>query len=231
MTARYDSDNSTAAAPCQTPWATLAGVMCLAAALLLPAPAQAGLVNGDFSAGLSGWQLRGPVTDGGGDAVLAEHPTEIMTTLSQEFVIPPGAESLAFEFRLASEPDSTSGSPFPDAFAVSLLDPVTFVPLLSSPGVPDYFHVDVGGATEYDPALVNVVGDTVTLDLSSLGPADTFLAFDLLGGDNGLATTVEVDNVVLSERQGFIIPEPATILGISFALASACGYLRRRQRP
>lgn len=204
-------------------------LMLLAVVIVHSTDAGADLVNGDFSSGLTGWQVDGPVSDGGGHAALAEDPTKIMTILSQEFAIPLGAASLKFDFRMASEPDGTGGWPFADAFAVSLLDPVTLAPLLSTPGFPEFSYADADGAMEYDPALVSIAGGTVMLDLTSLGPGNALMAFDLLGGDNGLTTTVEVDNVVLIERQD-TIPEPATILGFSCAIASLCGYLRRRRR-
>ena len=186
-------------------------------------PAFADISNGDFIAGLSGWGTFGPVSDGGGFALLAENPDFAMTSLGQGFVIEGLDGWLSFDHRMASSPDGTSGWLWPDAFTASLLDP-DGQPILSTPGFPDYFYSDNAGTVDYDPSIVTAAGDTVTLDLRSV-PRGTsaYLVFDLLGGDDGYATTVEVDNVGITA-----IPAPgAVVLGV-IGLFTAGAYLRRR---
>lgn len=204
---------------------TVTRVVVLAAVALATGPVHAAPVNGDFSAGLTGWDTAGDVSNGGGRAVLAENPTAIMTTLSQEFSIEAAATTLSFDYLLGAEPGGPTGSPFGDALQVSLLDPGTLAPLLHSPGVSDYFYTSNLGTEQYDPALVTVTGDTVTLGLTPLGDVDALLAFDLLGGDDGMATIVQVDNVRLT-----VIPEPATFATLALTTGALAGYLRRRRR-
>lgn len=202
------------------------GLLAVLGVLLLAGSASAtSVTNGDFSAGLSGWSIVGPVSDGGGFALMAEDPVFILTSLGQAFTIPAGAVSLSFDHAMASLPGGPGGSPFPDAFAASLLDPVTFDPILSTPGFPDYFYRDSGGLIDFDPAIVTLVGDRVTLDLTSVaGGANALLVFDLVGADNGLMTTVAVDNIKME-----VIPEPLTVVVIPSALVGLAAYLRRRR--
>ena len=182
--------------------------------------------NGNFSSGLTGWTTSGPVTDSGGFALLAEDAVSAVTSLEQEIVIPAFAGSLRFDFTLSSEPDGTSGFPFPDGLAAYLLDPVTFVPILATPGFSDYFYLDRVGFDDYDPSIVRVDGNTVRLDVTSV-PAGTpaLIAFDLLGGDDGYATLATIDNVGVS-----FIPEPVTALGVALACGAVGVRLRRRLR-
>ena len=187
--------------------------------------ALADISNGDFSAGLSDWWFSGPVSGTGGYATLAEDPEFGMTSLWQEFVIGGSDGWLSFDHRMAFGPDGTSGLAWPDAFTASLLDPATGQPILSTtPGLPDYFYRDIADNVYYDSSIVTIAGDMVTLDLRSV-PRGTsaYLVFDLLGGDDGYATTVEVDNVGITA-----IPAPgAVVLGV-IGLFTAGAYLRRR---
>ncbi len=205
-------------------------LVCIGFMVLLVASAGQALgitvTNGDFSAGLTGWSHVGPVTDGGGFALLEEDPVLAVTSLEQQIVIPPGARSFSFDYGLVSTPDGSSGFPFSDGLAASLLDPVTFDPILNTPGFTDYFYEDRNGARSFDPSIVTVSGDRVTLYLHSIpGGTDALLAFDLLGGDDGFATQATVDNVAVS-----VIPEPLTIVGIPLGLIAVAGYFRRRTR-
>jgi len=187
-------------------------------------PAFADISNGDFSAGLFGWGTFGPVSDGGGYALLAENPGFAMTSLGQGFVIEGLDGWLSFDHRMASSPDGTSGWLWPDAFTASLLDPDGQPILSTTPGFPDYFYRDNAENVYYDSSIVTIAGDTVTLDLRSVARGtNAYLVFDLLGGDDGYATTVEVDNVGLTA-----IPAPgAVVLGV-IGLFWAGAYLRRR---
>ena len=189
------------------------------------APAGAlSIVNGGFDGDLSGWTTTGAVSVVGGRAVVAENATGSLSSLEQTFVIPAGALDLRFTYEMTATPDGSSGWPFADAFAASLLDPSTKAPILSTPGFSDYFYQDNQGLTDYDPAIVSVAGDVVRLDLRSVaGGTDAMLAFDLLGGDDGQATTVAVDNVGIG-----VIPEPVTAATGLVTLLGVGAYLRRR---
>ena len=200
----------------------------LAAGVLFLAAGQvsADITNGDFSAGLTGWTTAGPVSDGGGYALFEEDPLFGVTSLEQEITIPAQALSLSFDYGLFSTPDGTSGYPLPDRFSAYLLDAVTRNPLLSRPGLTDYFFEDRRGFGAFDSTIVTVAGGTVTLDLTSIAAGtDALVTFDLLGGDDGFATQATVDNVSVS-----LIPVPgAALLGV-VGLASAGYRLRRRNR-
>jgi len=176
--------------------------------------------NGDFSTpGLSGWTVEyGTVTDGGGYALFEEDSFELSSTLSQEFTIPALALELSFDVELSAVPGGDDFGFPPDAFTASLLDPVTFDPLISNPGYTDYYFVDNQGLVE---TVATVTGNTVSLDVSGLRGLDALLSFDLWGGDDGMLTSVSVDNVNVS-----VIPTPGALLlaGIGTGLV---GFLRR----
>lgn len=206
---------------------------CVGAAVgwLLVIAAQAGAVgvtNGDFSAGLSGWSAFGPVSDGGGFALLEEDPVRGVTSLEQQIVIPAGARFLSIRYGISSTPDGTSGFPFFDGFVASLLDPATFDPILSSAGFTDFFFEDRAGLRQFDPSIVGVSGNILTLNLTSVPPGtDALIAFDLLGGDDGFATQATVDDVQVHARVG-VVPEPLTLFGLPMGVAAVVVYLRRR---
>ena len=211
----------------------VSGLVALVSLLLVAAPADAAvIVNGDFSSGLTGWTTTGPVSDGGGFAVMTDDLVSGMASLEQAFVISALSQSLSFSYSLSAVPDGTAGSPFPDAFTASLLDPVTFAPILSTPGFTDYFYHDNSGFVDYDPSIVSVSGDTVTVDLSSVAAGtDALIAFDLLLGDDGLTTSVEIDNVEAAGEQ-VIIPEPASVViwMVVFGASGLGAVLAQRRR-
>lgn len=193
--------------------------------ILMAGPVFGQVTNGDFSAGLTGWSTSGPVSDGGGFALLTEDPTFWQTSLTQQIVVPPETLSLSFEYELLSTPDGTSGYPVPDWFTASLLDPSTNAPILNTSGVTDYFYQARGGYPDFDPSIVSLLGNRVTLDLSSVAAGtDALLAFDLWGGDDGFATSVAIDNVEFT-----VVPLPGAVLLGTVGLALA-DYLRRRDR-
>jgi hypothetical protein len=66
----------------------------------------------------------------------------------------------------------------------------------------------------------------VTLDVSSLQPGNYAIEFFVLGGNDGLTTTVDVDNVALG-RDAAVIPEPASLA--IWGLLGAGAMLRRRR--
>jgi hypothetical protein len=184
------------------------------------------IVNDDFSNGLNGWTVFGPVVDGGGFARLYDDHMSFQGTLEQGFVVPVGAQSLSFSYVLSLTPDATSGSFLPDAFTASLLDPASN-PILSTPGYTDYFYHDDGGTVDFDPGIVSKSGNTVTLDLSSV-PAGTNarIVFDLYMGDDGWTTQADVHYVGVEPEQS-AVPEP--ISAVVWAVLGIGLYVARRR--
>lgn len=178
------------------------------------------LQNGDFSAGLSNWTVEyGTVTDGGGFALFEEDPSSLSSTLSQQFTIPSLALELSFDVAMSSVPGGDY-DPFvaPDAFTASLLDPLTFDPLIYTLGYPDFYYLDNSG---YLQTIATISGNTVRLDISTLRGLDALLSFDLFGGEDGMFTTVNLDNVNIS-----IIPTPGALL-LGLIGTCAVGLWRR----
>jgi hypothetical protein len=172
--------------------------------------------NGDFSFNLDGWSVvSGNVTDGGGYAKFEEHSTAILNTLKQEFTLPEGVLWLAFDVKMSATPGGDD-DPFawPDAITASLLDPVTLVPLISNPGRSDFFYMDNTNS------LITIGTITITTDLTGLDNRFVALYFDLIGSDDGMLTTVTIDNVEV------VIPEPCSLL-LWLAATSTLGFLRR----
>jgi hypothetical protein len=200
--------------------------------------ALAGLTNGDFSSPLSvGWTNYDVVTIDTGVAVMGEDPVT-WAFLEQGFTIPALSVSLSFEYLPLFETDGQ------ESFSASLLDPVTFNPLIPTDADPldpfeTYYFMhdwdDVGGVDDIltDPAYVTqtAIGGgwtRVALDLTSLGgvATDALLAFDFIPGffDNSLDGEIRLDNVGVA-----VIPAPpAVVLGL-IGLGS-WRAMRRRQR-
>ncbi|MBN2137180.1 MAG: hypothetical protein JW720_05190 [Sedimentisphaerales bacterium] len=183
------------------------------------------LQNGDFSAGLTGWDVDpfgGPVIDGGGFALLSEDDVVMLSSLTQEFSLPIDAKILSFDFVM-----SATGTPDPfgmwaDAFAVSLLEPApSFLPLISNPGYSEFYYLENTG---YEETVAGVLGDTVSLDVSAFAGRDVLLAFDLIGADDGMETTVSVDNVEVST---VVIPAPGALLLGYIGTCGVCLWRRR----
>jgi hypothetical protein len=200
-------------------------VVCMLVSLfaLSVATAAPTLQNGDFSGGLTGWTVEyGTVTDGGGYALFQEDTASLSSTLTQTFNLPVGSQTLSFDVWMSSV---TGGDydPFawPDAFTASLLDPVTFAPLIFNPGFNEFYYLDNTGVEQTVGA---VSGNTVTLDVSALAGQDVFLSFDLWGSLDGMQTTVGLDNVNVSGVN--VVPAPGALLlgSIGVGLVS---WLRR----
>lgn len=203
-------------------------VFCLFAVLVAGASASADLIplNGDFSDGLSHWLVEfGDVTDGGGYAFFQEDPDSLSSTLSQEFTIPSAALRLSFDLQMLGVPGGDSDpSAWPDAFTASLLDASTLDPLISwDPFVTEFFLLENTGAMETSAGMT-VIGDTVTLDVSSWAGQDVLLSFDLWASDDGMTTTVNLDDVRVS-----VVPLPAgALLGV---LGLVSGLMGLHFRP
>lgn len=197
---------------------SLLPVFCLFVIPCFGPPAAAGLVpcNRDFTLGLQDWTVvSGNVSDGGGYALFDEHPTQILSTLMQRFTLPNWTSMhLVFDVKMAAVPGG-SADPFawPDAFTASLLDPATLDPLVSNPGRTDFLYIDNTNS------IITVGTPLVRLDLTGLGGREAALYFDLIGGDDGMLTSVSLDNVE-------IIPEPYSLL-LWLACAGSFGFLRR----
>lgn len=195
------------------------------------------IINGDFSAGLAGWDTLNSVSVVAGEAIIDEDPIEVESRLSQQFVIPAWAQSLSFTHSVASVPPGpVPPAEWPDALLVSLLDPVTSVPLLSNAPFDEFFYHD-NGATgmDYDPAIVDVSpGGTVTLDLTSISAGadtDALLMFSVFGQIQvpEFSFQAHIDDVTVTPG-GVEIPEPVTAMALTAAICGLGGYLRRRRR-
>lgn len=171
------------------------------------------IVNGDFSAGLSGWSVDpfgGDVVDGGGYALFVEDPDLMLSSLSQEFIIPALALELSFDVAMTTEQGGYYDEwAWPDAFAATLYDnSVDLNPLISIPSFNEFLYMDNTGFV--DDTVATFDGTTVSLDVSSVAGENVFLAFDLFGSDDGKLTSVSIYKVDIS-----LVPAPgALLLGI-----------------
>jgi len=192
----------------------------VAACIALPALADPSLQNGDFSAGLSAWTLEyGAVTDGGGFALFEEDSASLSSTLSQQLTIPALAMQLSFDV-LFSSAGAYDFSTWPDAFTACLYDnPLDLNPLISNPGYNDFFYMDHTGVVE---TVESFDGTRVTLDVSAFRGMDAYLVFDLLASDDGMTTSVTLDNVTIST-----VPAPGALL-LGLVGMSAVGGVWRR---
>ena len=195
------------------------GVFFAVVILCLGASAWATMVpeNGDFSAGLSGWTVgSGDVTDGGGYALFREHSSDILSTLRQEFFLPAGVISLEFEVEMTATPGGADDPyAWPDAFTASLLDADTLDPLVANPGRTDFFYIDNTNS------IITIGTLSVRIDLTALGldGREAALYFDLIGSNDGMLTSVRLDNVE-------IIPEPTTLV----LMLLGSGFLKHKRR-
>ena len=106
----------------------------------------------------------------------------------------------------------------------------TGLPLISNePGIDEFFYIDSGYLDDpTDPNVMKTVGafdgKTVTLDVSGFkANQDAYLLFNLYTEDEGLVTTIELDNVNIS-----LIPAPGALVlgGIGLGCVT---WLRRRR--
>jgi hypothetical protein len=179
------------------------------------------LQNGDFSSPLSvGWTDWSVTAIESGEAVLGEDPFAV-AFLEQEFTIPGLAISLSFEYKPLFETDGA------ESFTVSLLDPISFDPLIPTdadtldPSETFYFMHDWNYFHGIDDVLTDPMYVTqtdlgtgwtsVTLNLTSLGGTETdaLLAFDFIPGfdDASFDGQIRVDKVSIA-----VIPAPSALL-------------------
>ncbi len=165
-----------------------------------------GVDNGDFSGGGVGWTTSvspaqggpaGSVTFQNGRACLLEG-SSLLTSLSQDFVMPPGAQTLEFDLYLDPGFDLTANF-IPDAFEAQLLDGAlnSVVPSWTI-GATSFFNLQED-LTENLGSGVTYQGGHVSLDVSMV-PAGTnvTLYFDFVGADDDWDGGVKIDNVALS---------------------------------
>ena len=167
------------------------------------------ITNGDFSAGLAGWETEitghadgaapGVVNALGGLAQLHENES-FLVSLQQTFVIPPSPQTLTIDIA-AINLESPNGG-VPDAFEISLLDlnQQSLVPV-HRPEATSFFNANPDNDVSLAPG-VTFDGTTVTLDISALTPGtEATLYFDLIGNPPGTESSVSIDLVqVMPER-------------------------------
>jgi hypothetical protein len=194
--------------------------------------AHAAIINGDFASEgtapdpFAAWEtfspLGDPPEDGGGFARFTARDFLEDQQLEQWFTLPTLADTLSFEYRIAASlgGTSTNGAP-PDSFQATLYDS-GFSPLFPSDAfLVSFFSVDVGGTPFFDPAFVSLeeIGsgwNRVSLDVSTLASQNLLIEFLALGSNDGLLTSIDLDNVMVTA-----VPEPASITILSM-LAAAC---------
>lgn len=198
--------------------------------------ADIGLVNGDFSSGLAGWTSQ-VVTVDSGVATMGEDLIDF-AFLEQEFTIPELGLSLSFDYRPHFETDGQ------ESFSASLLDPVSYAPLIPTDADPfdpseTYYFMhdwDDGFVDEVltDPLYVtqtDLGGDwtRVTLDLTSLGGLETeaLLAFDFVPGFFDFSLDGEID-IAMVDLDVVPVP-PAVVLGLLGLGVAGVKIARKRE--
>ena len=173
------------------------------------------LTNGNFSDGLNGWTIEeGPVYSYSEQALLEENGYPYVTSMSQSFTLHGAAETLSFDIDMNTMQGTTGSSQYSDAFAAYLLDPVDYSPLISNPGFSEFYYLENNG---FEETVGTVSGNTVELDVTSIAGQDVYLAFDLYSEDDGLITSVFIDNVMVAPAA---IPAPAALLLCGIGLAA-----------
>jgi hypothetical protein len=188
-------------------------------------------MNGDFSdtsgTPFANWQtesspfIEAPSAGSGNATFVVDGFFDNFVQIEQIFTLPNNASKLSFDFKLSSVTggflDPAFGAPPYDGFQASLLDPISLTPLLSfNPFDDRFFGVDVtGNVTASGVSVAPNVGNGftgVTADVSTVQGRQALLDFRLLGEDDGLITTVHLDNVGLEQKGSSVVPEPISIL-------------------
>lgn len=234
------------------PLAHIVRIGTLAVLLLFPTGSAraAIIVNGTFSEvgtppeqPFVGWTTFGvfvsnaPPTNGGELAQFLEDGTFAQVELEQTFDLPANASKLRFEYRLTTAVAGPGVATFPDSFQATLYD-AGFSPILpfNNPDYPGFYSVDNNGNQFPDPSVplsrvfVEDLPDgwrRVTLNLTGIPPQPLTLVFALNGLDDGLTTTVALDNVDIAlAPPSDAIPEPASALVLGAAVVA---FLARRR--
>lgn len=202
------------------------------------------VMNGDFSAGFTGWTTEDMDTNGtltspsasatetGGEAVLATQglPSGIVQiSLLQALHLPARATTLSFDIGFISGmlPDSPpGGSAFPDFVEASYLNDA------DASFDRAFVGLDVNGA--YNPSTLAPValldlGNGLfrfTTAITALAGRTGTLFFDLSDRDDGAFSSARVDNVTITVRTT-AVPEPATWLLCVSGLLGLLGLVRQ----
>jgi len=204
----------------------------------------------------AGWTTDSVVGDpptGNGEFALFTVTGFSAQQLQQPFLLLPGnAQTLSFEFLLSTADDGTTGSATPDNFQATLFEydaASTAVgnSLLPSPDpsfpailFPAFFSTDnvpLPNPKQFKNAAVTVEDvltgprqgwKRVSVDVSSVPSQDVMLDFSLFGDNDGLTTTVSVDNVELTVSNLAAVPEPGALLIWMGTGLAAAGFLARR---
>ena len=160
--------------------------------------------------------------------------------LEQMFDLPANASNLTFDFMFATaDGGDITGSPgemIADIFQVALFDSQDMPVNPNQDLLPAFFAVaaDSPNAPYLPPSGVGVSPissgwQRVTLDLSSVSSGRYTLEFMTRGGNDGRTTTVDVDNVMVSQGVA-AIPEPASILIWGLLSTGAIAPILRRSK-
>jgi hypothetical protein len=201
----------------------------------------AGILNGDFSQGATGWTVVGDVDFTGEHATLLESLTLSATVLSQQFTIDQGTSWLEIELRaLTTEPASLFV--LPDILTFSLLNPSTLdslVDVVPSTATNFYIRDLVDGALAESASGVTVQGATFPLtirlaltSLTATQSVDALLQFELVGGGDAFDASYTVDRILLVPSSPTMVPEPGSMAiwgGLVLAGFSA-KFARRRRK-
>ena len=189
------------------------------------APASAGIVNGDFEDGLTGWSIMSgefsAFADYTGNHWALSH---YGGRLRQTFQMPLGAAELSFRY-VFSQSGAGGGGPLVDYINFFLCDPATSESLIPPAegfeGLPLYLGQDHREIYAVNPEYVTVGAPDendarrVTLSLTHLPPLqNAYLEFGFMEYDDGRSTLLAVDDVVLT------IPEPSGVVLLTFGLVS-----------
>jgi hypothetical protein len=99
-------------------------------------------------------------------------------------------------------------------------------PLIANPGFNDFFYMDHTGVVE---TVGTFDGTHVALDVSAVRGLDAYLVFNLVASEDGITTSVSLDNVNVS-----VVPLPGALLlglaGMSTVTPLACLFRRQPGR-
>ena len=153
--------------------------------------------------------------DGGGFALFADRGAVGSSQMAQAFGFSNAGLSLSFELKISRVIGGTIGGPS-DSFQATLFDSLSTELFPSNaPLFTAFYGIDNDGVAEFfDPHFVTSTDlgggfKRITLDLSSLAPQNLAIDFLLNGSDDGLFTSVALDNVVLNQAS---VPEPGGML-------------------
>ena len=232
-------------------------LVCLVASMFVSSSALAVPTNGNFEEGLDGWDSIGSVsivedTYTGNHYAYFEESFDssgagLLNSLTFDtFTIPAGTFVLSLDVLMYSE-EYNAGIPDTDSFIAYLLNANTSAPL--SDFYPDddtkdwFYSIDTSVGEQTNAAVTGLDNDwrRVTLNFSLSEETYVLLAFDFLGeidpaydddgallpGVDGVITTVNLDNVNVSEVS--VIPAPAA-LGLGLFGTGLVTLLRKSKK-